>query len=216
MTTTGELLQRLDWTPPGPGSWTLDKTHVPRPATAHLQRVVPAFSEGFEASAAAYGWLIGKFNITAVNGFVYSNVQIVDLDEMPERFQRCEQAFATKRWRAEVERWDSVVKPAALAAHRDLLAVDLEALDDADLSAYLHRCHDHHAEMWRQHHRFNGTHMVPVGDFVVGASEWTGLPPVEIAGLLRGSSPISRGWCPETEALVEAIRAVPEASDILT
>ena len=215
MSMAAELMRQLSWDPPGPGTWNLDKVHVPRPATAHMQETIPAFTDGFGESAVAYGWLVGRFDIRTVNGFMYSNIKLVEFDEFPTRFAKCEEVFATKQWRAEVERWDAVVKPAALEAHRSLLTVDPDELAPDDLADHLRRCRDHHAEMWRQHHRFNGTHMIPVGDFVVSTHQWTGLPTNEIAGLLRGASPISRGWSPETEALAAAILANPTAADVV-
>lgn len=215
MSIAAELMRQLSWDPPGPGTWNLDKVHVPRPATAHMQETIPAFSDGFGESAVAYGWLVGRFDISTVNGFMYSSIKLADFDEFPARFAKCEEAFATKQWRAEVERWDTVAKPAAIELHRALLAVDPDELATDDLVDYLRRCRDHHAAMWRQHHRFNGTHMIPVGDFVVSTSAWTGLPTNEIAALLRGASPISRGWSAEADALATAIRATPGAVDIV-
>jgi pyruvate,water dikinase len=215
MTTMAEALGGLTWDPPGPGTWNLDTVHWPRPATAHMDELFPSIEEGFASSARDYGWLAGRFNLRTVNRFTYSNVEPAPVDEFPSRFERCEQAFATKRWRAEIDRWDTEVKPAALAKHKELLAVDPAELTVGDLVAYLHRCRDHHRAMWLQHHTFNGTQMIPVGDFLVSTVEWTGLPPGQIAALLRGASPISRGASPEASAVAAALSAAPGAIDVL-
>ena len=212
MSMAAELIRQLSWDAPGPGTWNLDRVHFGRPATAHMQEVIPAFTQGFMESAAAYGWLLDYLDIRTVNGFMYSTVKLVGLEDMPARFERCEEVFATKHWRQDVERWDAKVKPAGLEMHRALLAIDPDELAGEDLANYLRRCREHHAAMWRQHHRFNGAHMIPVGDFIVATREWTGLPPEEIAVLLSGASPISRGWCPETEALATAVRTTPGAT----
>ena len=215
MTTMADALGGLTWDPPGPGTWNLDTAHWPRPATAHMDEMFPGIEEGFASSASEYGWLAGRFNLRTVNRFTYSNVELVPFEEFPSRFERCEQAFATKRWRAEIDRWDTEVKPSALAKHKELLAIDPTELAVGDLVDHLHRCRDHHRAMWLQHHTFNGTQMIPVGDFLVSTAEWTGLPPAQIAALLRGASPISRGACPEASVLAAALSAAPGATDVL-
>jgi pyruvate,water dikinase len=180
-----------------------------------MDQMFPSLEEGFAWSASEYGWLVQTFNLRTVNRFTYSNVELAPFEEFPVRFERCEQAFATKRWRAEIDRWDTEVKPAALGKHKELLAIDPTELTVGDLVAYLDRCREHHRAMWLQHHTFNGTQMIPVGDFLVSTAEWTGLPAAQIAALLRGASPISRGACPEASALAAALSAAPGATDVL-
>jgi pyruvate,water dikinase len=107
------------------------------------------------------------------------------------------------------------VKPSAIAKHKELLAIDPTELTVGDLVTYLHRCRDHHRAMWAQHHTFNGTQMIPVGDYLVSTVEWTGLPQGHVAALLRGASPISRGACREASALAAALSAAPGALDLL-
>ena len=41
--------------------------------------------------------------------------------------------------------------------------------------------------------RFTGAAMVPIGDFLAHVGDWTGLPPAELLGLMRGASPVSAG-----------------------
>ena len=42
-------------------------------------------------------------------------------------------AFANRIWRDVLQRWDDEIKPAAIARHRELAAIDLTALDEEDL-----------------------------------------------------------------------------------
>jgi len=65
--------------------------------------------------------------------------------------------------------------------------------------------------MIRQHMRFTGTAVIPPGDFLVHAREWTGLPSVKLLGLMRGASLISGGASPQQAALVAAYRDDPAA-----
>ena len=110
---------------------------------------------------------------------------------------------------------DETFKPASIQAHRELQAVDPDELDDAELVAYLTRCRDHHIEMIYQHMRFTGAAMLPIGDLLVHVVEWTGIPPAEALGMMRGSAPVSAGASAELEELVAALRTDSEARDLL-
>jgi pyruvate,water dikinase len=94
-------------------------------------------------------------------------------------------------------------------------SVDPEELSDDELVGHLRRCREHHASMIRQHMAFTGTAVIPPGDFLVHAKEWTGLPTVKLLGLMRGASKISGGDSPEYAALVAAYRADSDARQVL-
>ena len=215
MTVTANDTGALVWEPPGPGAWRLDKVHIPRPATRAFQDVIGALCIGFGHSAERYGWLLGTFQMEFVNGFMYAQPAPVDPDVFGERIATAEAAFANRLWRADADRWELEVKPAALAAHRELIDVDPTALDDRALAAHLRDAFDHYWAMWVQHHDFNGSHMVPVGDFVVSTELWTGMPRTKIAQLLSGASPVSRGASPQLAALVAVLRDTPAALALL-
>ena len=51
--------------------------------------------------------------------------------------------------------------------------------------------------------------MIPTGDFLAHAGAWTGLPPSDLLGLLRGAAPVSAGASAELEQLVAAIARDP-------
>ena len=99
--------------------------------------------------------------------------------------------------------------------HRELQSVDPDALSDEELVAYLTRCRDHHIDMIYQHMRHTGAAMLPTGDFLAHVGDWTGLPPSELLGLMRGASPVSSGASSELERLMAAITADPAAREIL-
>jgi len=75
-----------------------------------------------------------------VNGFGYNQVLPAQEAEIPGRFQRAEQVFAQKLWREQLRDWDENRKPSSIATHRELQAVNPDALSDAELVAYLTRC----------------------------------------------------------------------------
>jgi pyruvate,water dikinase len=203
--TASETSTKLNFDPPAPGPWEQDAVHFPRPMTRYFQEThPPSFRKGTNDFARFYGMLIDGLQIAYVNGFGYNQVLPAPDQEIPARFQRAEQVFARKLWREQLRDWDENRKPAAIAKHRELQAVDPDALSDAELVAYLTRCRDHHSAMIAQHMAFTAGAVVPTGDFLAHVGDWTGLPPSELVGLLRGSAEVSAGGSDEMERLKQA------------
>ena len=159
--------------------------------------------------------LIGGLANSYVNGFAYIQTLPAPEEEIPQRFARAEQVMAGKLWREQLREWDYASKPAAIAKHRELQSVDPDALSDEELVDYLGRCRDHHSAMITQHMRYTASAVVPTGDFLAHVGDWTGLPPSELLGLMRGASPVSAGASVELERLIAAIRQDPAAQELL-
>ena len=214
--TASDTSTELRFEPPGPGSWEQDPVHFPRPLTRYFQEThPPAFKRGTNDFARFYGMLIDGLQIGYVNGFGYNQVVPAPEAEIPERIQRAEQVFAQKLWREQLRDWDENRKPSAIATHRELQAVDPDALSDAELVAYLTRCRDHHSAMIAQHMRFTAGAVLPTGDFLAHVGDWTGLPPSELLGLMRGSAEVSAGGSDEMERLKKAFAQDPAARELL-
>src|SRR5262245_42305724 len=201
---------------PGPGSWEQDPVHWPRPLTRYYQEThPPAFKKGTNDFARFYGLLIDGIQSGFVNGIGYNQVPPAPDAEVPERFQRAEEVFPQKLWREQLRDWDEKPKPSAIATHRELQAVDPDALSDAELVAYLTRCRDHHSAMIAQHMRFTAGALLPTGDFLAHVGDWTGLPPSELLSLMRGSAEVSSGGSDEMERLKRAFAKDPAAREVL-
>jgi pyruvate,water dikinase len=206
----------LRFDPPGPGFWELDPVHFPRPATRYWIEIHPAaFKRGTGEFARFYGMLIDGLEMAYVNGFAYKIVRPAPEAELPQRFQRAEEVYQRKFWREQLRDWNETIKPASMKAHRELQAVDPDALADEALAAHLTRCRDHHAEMLYQHMRFTASAVVPTGDFLAHVGDWTGLHPAELLGLMRGASPTSAGASAQLAELITAIRKDPRAQKLL-
>jgi pyruvate,water dikinase len=209
---TGATKPPLTITPPGPGPWELDPVHFPRPVTGYWAEMHPEpFANGFGDFMAFYGIPLAKRLTAYPSGFCYSQMVPVAPEEFPNRVARSAEVFEQKGWRAQATQWQEVRKPASIRQHREIQAIDPDALSDAELVAYLRRCREHHAVMIRQHMAFTGTAVIPPGDFLVQTMGWTGLPIVKLLGLMRGASTISGGDSPQHAALVAAYRADPAA-----
>jgi rifampicin phosphotransferase len=206
----------LQFEPPGPGSWVLDPVHFPRPATRYWSEIHPEpFKRGFAEFTRYYGMLVGGLEMAYVNGFAYRTMAPVAEQEIPERLARAEQVFPQKVWREQLREWDEQCKPASIATHRELQSVDPDALSDDELVEYLTRCRKHHAEMIYQHMRFSGAALIAVGDFLVHAGQWTGVPPAELLSMMRGATPVSAGVSVQLAEMVAAIKADSAARSVL-
>jgi phosphohistidine swiveling domain-containing protein len=214
--TASDNSTRLRLEPPGPGPWEQDPVHFPRPMTRYFQETHPAsFKRGTNDFARFYGMLIDGLQISYVQGFGYNQVLPAPEAEIPRRIQRAEQVFAQKLWREQLRDWDENCKPSAIAMHRELQAIDPDDLSDTELIAYLRRCRDHHSAMIAQHMRFTAGAVLPTGDFLAHVGDWTGLPPSELLGLMRGSAVVSAGGSDEMERLKKAFADDPSARKLL-
>jgi pyruvate,water dikinase len=175
----------------------------------------PAFKKGTNDFAQFYGLLMDGLQMGYVNGFGYRQVTPAPDAEIPERFKRAEQVFTQKLWREQLRDWDEKCKPSSIATHRELQAVNPETLTDAELAAYLRRCRDHHLAMITQHMRFTAGTLLPTGDFLAHVGDWTGLPPSELLGLMRGSAEVSAGGSDEMQRLKRAFAQDSSAREIL-
>jgi rifampicin phosphotransferase len=201
---------------PAPGSWELDPVHFPRPATRYWSETHPqAFKRGVSEFTRFFGMLLDSLEMAYVNGFAYKSARPVSPEEVPARIARAEELFAGKLWREQLREWDEEAKPASIAIDRELQSIDPEALSDADLTSYLRRCHEHHAEMIYQHMRFTASAVVPTGDFLAHVGDWTGLPAARLLDLMRGASPVSAGASAELDRLVAALGQDPGARELL-
>jgi pyruvate,water dikinase len=150
-----------------------------------------------------------------VNGFGFRKVVPVAEEEIPARFQRAAEVMQGKLWREQLRDWDETVKPSSIRAHRELQSVDPDQLSGPELVDYLTRCRDHHSSMIAQHMRFTASAVVPTGDFLAHVGDWTGLPPAELLGLMRGTAPVSAGASEQLERLIAAFEADEHARALL-
>ena len=201
---------------PGPGTWSQDPVHFPRPATRYWAEMHPEpFRRGVAEFTRYYGMLLDRMEMGYVHGIAYSHVVPVTDDQAPERFQRAEEVWERKLWRDQLREWDEVAKPAAIKMHRELQGVDPDGLSDTDMVTYLTNCRDHHSQMIFQHMRFTGAAMICVGDLLAHLGDWTGVPPSEVLSMMQGAAPVSAGASAQLEGLIAAFAADADARQIL-
>jgi len=212
----GQRTTGLSFEPPGPGSWTLDPVHFPRPVTRYFAEMHPEpFQRGTHEFMAFYGTPLDSMESRYVNGFAYHAMRPAPDSEIPQRFARAEAVWEHKVWREQLREWDETFKPAAISTHRELQSVDADALSDDALVAYLTRCREHHSQMVFQHMRFTGSAMLPVGDLLAHLGFWTSVAPADALAMLRGAAPVSAGASGELERLIAAITNDAAARSLL-
>jgi phosphohistidine swiveling domain-containing protein len=219
-----------EWNPPGPGPWQQDSAHNPTSQSVIMTDVYAAgFNRGFSETFGRYGLLLDSLALGVVNGFTYHQPQPFDMpgpdgpmspDELHAEFGRrlgvAAGVFETKLWRQDLADWDNEWKPRAIARHRELSDVPLADLDDAALIEHLRAAAAHVEAMAYQHHRFNMAAILPVGDFALHTSGWTGRPPHTLLNALAGYSTISASLPDEMRAAIDAIRASEKAQALVT
>ena len=222
------MLATSEFTAPGPGVWEVESTHMIRPVSRAMSAILPgAATAGFRESMARYGMLLDYMEFAVVNRFLYICPRPVGAPkgakspppklifklltklhpEMRKRIRTVAEVWRTKRWREDLQRWDSELKPAIREENTALQNVNLGSLSDEELAVHLLRCFDAVRRGVTTHHSLNATAMLPLGDYLAHVHEWTGLAPSAVLPLLRGSSPVSQGATDELDALAAEIVA---------
>jgi pyruvate,water dikinase len=188
---------------------------------------------GFADATARYGLLMNHIDWAFVRGWAYLcprpvhalgtdptsgswEALLTSTPSLRERLASSAAVFEDRRWREDVARWDNDVKPRMSAGHRALQAVELTSLGDSELLSHLASCRENLRQAIYEHHRLNIGPVIPVGDFLASAQEWTGLPAGALVGLVqRGGAPNIAGGA-ELRRLAAAVRADRVATSILS
>src|SRR5215212_8047779 len=118
-----QMVGRLEFRVPGPGSWTVDAVHFPRPMTRYWAEMHPEpFKRGLREFCRFYGMVIDGLEYSYVNGFAYRRMAPAREEEMAARIARAQEVWERKLWREQLREWDETFKPASIAKHRELQA----------------------------------------------------------------------------------------------
>ena len=224
----------LSFEPPGPGLWTLDTGHFPRPVTRFTEESFPEpVSQGFAHATSRYGLLLDHVRWAFVHGWAYLCPRPVPAlygwqgsrgswentvrssPELARRLATSATVFERKPWRRELAVWEERLKPALVDAHRRLQAVEPAEVDGEALVSHVERCRENLRRSLRHHHRFGVTPVVPLGDLLANAEGWTGTSAGQLLGLLPRGGPMAVGSRRQLAALAEAVRRDPTAAEAL-
>jgi len=229
--TTDTVTDAVAWTKPGPGSWELDSSHCgPAPSRLLRQILEESIPTGMREGLDLFGAPLSHMEMRWVHGKFYRRlVPIVggDSDRKPpppavlkiasrlhpafrKQEKKAKESFAVKRWRQELQRWETEWKPAIIATNLRLTDVDVASLDDAALA-------DHLDEIWQHlrftvplHFRLHVSDMGPLGMLMVDLEDW-GLQRDDTFRALVAASPAPRE---PAMKLRELAKAVPDAQSL--
>lgn len=193
------------WDSPGPGSWTIDLSHFPRPLCRFSHGSRDRMFAGQGRGFAQFGIGLGDMRTAVVNGWQFSQRPPVTAGEARAREPRAQATIEDRRWRQVIDRWSAAERPAILAAVAEVVVVDPFALEDADLLAHIadlqelvYRAADHHFE--------HISLFAVVGELLLACPSW-GIRPEDAVSLLRGASPATDEAARSLRPLVDALRA---------
>jgi pyruvate,water dikinase len=212
--------EELCWEPPSKGDWRGLHDHFPRALTAEYERLLAdGMVHGEAVWIERYGLPVRTISPAFVHGRVFISAEPLvgpRSDRVPpawlmravvavapafrRRARAAARAVAERPWLAEARHWFEVEEPRWTAGNQARQGIDPGELDDAALAAHLQDLEAWAKEGYRTHFRLHGCDLIPTGRLLTAAAGW-GLDPVEVAGLLAGWSPTSRGdealpdWC---------------------
>jgi pyruvate,water dikinase len=216
----------VTWEKPGPGTWDLDASHC-SPAPGPIQRGIyeSSLGRGMGEGFANFGAPLRTMEMRWVNGKFYRRlVPLVGGDRdvpappapvlwlatrLHPAFRRAEkrakESFETKRWRAELQRWEDEWKPALVKANLAFADVDVAELRDDELADHLAALHAHVVENATLHFRLHVSDMGPLGDLMVHLEDW-GLHRDDTFRALIAASPATREPAAQLRAVADALR----------
>lgn len=214
------------WTPPAPGTWQLDASHIGAAPGPIVRRI---FSEtmwaGTSASFPAYGLPLAGMAAAFVHGKYYLRLVPImgaDKDEEPDAprwlmkvlvrvhptFRRCErlaaETFRIKRWEQDLDRWSAEWKPACRARSEALAAVDPSSLDDETLAAHLESADANVIEGLTLHQYLTPAAAAPLGHLLLSLEDW-GIDSSRVFEAMTAASPATRAPVHRLEAIADAL-----------
>lgn len=217
-----------EWTPPGPGRWMVDGSHMPKGCTPIVQHIASSAMEiGMRRVFSELGAPIDCVQLRFVNGQVYSRVRpLIAPDrpsaklppkvvlrlvtrlhpEMRRRNRRAAQVMVDEPWLAVIDEWHATGKAAIVESNRRLQQRDLAALDNAAVLQHVLECLDHNRATWVHHFWLHGYDIGPIGQYLFEAQQW-GIEAAELLALLEGASPSTSGPNQLLHELREAAQA---------
>ncbi|GAC1602619.1 MAG: hypothetical protein NVS3B21_30880 [Acidimicrobiales bacterium] len=215
------------WEKPGPGTWLLDTSHCgPAPGPVQRELYKHGMTRGIGEGLSLFGSPLKTMDLRWVNGKFYRRlVPIVggdrDLPAPPAAvmwlvsrlhpaFRRAErtarESFATKRWRAELRRWEEEWKPAIIATNTAFTATEVAALTAPALADHLVAVYEHLRETIVLHFRLHVSDMGPLGNLMVHLESW-GLHRDDTFRALVNASPATRQPATQLSRLAGELRA---------
>ncbi len=219
----------LEFTPPGPGQWALDRSHYPGGATPISQWLLSdGFSNGFRRVFAEIGIPAETIACQFAHGFVYTRLlPLIGADKKPRKpppaailkvvtrlhpgFRaRNKTAIASLRDRPSndvVRRWEEELRPNLHQTNVDFQNFDVVAANDVELQSHITNLLDQLHSNFELHFWLHGHDLGPMARLLHACRRW-GLEPGLAVSALAGASPTTA----EPMKLLLELRGLLEAS----
>jgi rifampicin phosphotransferase len=200
----------VEWCPPGPGQWNLDRSHYPGGTTPISQWLVETGLEsGTRRVFREQGAPVAAISARFVHGFMYTRtVPLIgarrSLTKLPpswvvrgltrvhpefrRRARRAAAALANPPGDEIVRLWTHELKPMAQRRNDAFADVDVGTLSDTDLATHCRSLLDHLHAMADLHFWLHGHDLGPIARYIEFAHS-CGLPTLEAVSALAGASP---------------------------
>lgn len=226
-------MPQLNFEPPGPGTWFLNEVHCPRPLSRYFQEFyLDCFIEGANDGYGSYGlpfdwdsaivngwWYAAKRPVEGYEEYVAAQAEgdnnVTPTGEFNARVEAARTTFEDRRWRADLEQWDSEWKPDIQSRNRSLQTVTPAGCDDEGLVEHLRDCRDGALTAAYFHHRMSACANFPFADFLAFVREHTECSPTQAVSLMDGATPASAGAEDELGRVVAALEATDKARALL-
>ena len=177
----------MTWEPPGPGQWYYSAEHLPGAVSTLFADLFPPVAEGWGRGAARYGLPPHPGTFGPVGRFLYFSPGQTGAVDVEALGRAAEETLATERWRQDLRTWTDETRPAVVAASRALVAVDLSALDDAELADHLDDAAAHFRRWAPEHFALMSVQATAGGALMEAAAAW-GLDAAELFEALAGEA----------------------------
>jgi hypothetical protein len=202
--------------------------------TLYAGESLAGLSRGFQECCERYGLLMSHLQPAFMHGFMF--VQQVGVVGKPEggpppkflfqlmcrihptlrrRIKTAHESFNNRLWLQDLKDWDQM-KIDSIARNTALQSATLSQLDDEELIVHLNACYANAEEMVYRHHKYTVGSVMPVGRFLDVATRGSGLSPMQVAPLLKGSTVVSKGIAgAELVSLATALKAANISKAVL-
>lgn len=222
------------FTPPGPGSWILDASHVDRPHCRYVSDFLERYAtEGFRKGFARYGVLLDTIEIRSVNSLPYMAIRPLGAPPgasgtppkwlfklllrvhpaLRRRIARAREVVETRLWREDAETFMRDL-PVAESRIAEFVREPIEQMSDAAFAGHFETLARFTDERLVRHFTNVPLSVLPVGELLVLTSE-AGISGAEVMSALRGYSPYSVAAGQAIERAAAAIADDANARSIL-
>jgi pyruvate,water dikinase len=212
------------------GVWFKDASRYADPVTAFGAAVaLPGASAGLAEAFATAGCLLDRIELRCLGGEVYSRpVPLAGGDGPPPpwwvlavlariapplraRMRRARDAVRDEVITAQLERWQSAIRPALAQDVEQLRSVNLSELDDGGVEDHLTRCVAVTRHALAEHFRLLVPYLVPVHRLVIECERLLGWDAARTMELLSGDSPASSA---PARAMADVAQLVSRRADV--